>query len=323
MRMSSIDIWVESDGFPARLALAPSGFLRVSWDDILWSAVTVGRPSWYYVFRHGRASTYEALFRWSILRMAVEQRGNWAHQLSRTAAAGALDPTEKGAVSYFLGMTFCKLVASRLLNIPWMLHVDVARSLLGFPLAGRSRPDLIGQDLSRKRWHAFECKGRASTPEAVTKGAAKSQAQRIVTVGGMKCDLHVGAITYFKNGILQFYWRDPPASDEPLAIPLDDSSWRHYWAPVLELLRSNTNDVAAMLSQPTVVKVEQADVSVGVYPPVLRALLNERWELARQIALERFADEKSQLDRFPPYQVDGIAIIAGPSWRVALPGPTG
>src|ERR1700733_2565108 len=122
--MSTINIEFESEDFPAARVFRRYDSLTTSWDEILWSAITVGRPAWFYVFRHGAASQYEAIFRWSILRMAVEQRATWTHELQRTAAANELDPTEKGAVNYFLGMTFCKLFASRLLNTPWMLHVD-------------------------------------------------------------------------------------------------------------------------------------------------------------------------------------------------------
>ena len=34
-------------------------------------AVTVGRPNRNYVFQHGTASIYEALFRWSLVRMVL------------------------------------------------------------------------------------------------------------------------------------------------------------------------------------------------------------------------------------------------------------
>lgn len=70
---------------------------------------------------------YEALFRWSLVRMALEQTGLRASRLRRTTAAKTLDPTEKGAVNYFLGMTFCKLFAAKLLHTPWLLHLDVFR----------------------------------------------------------------------------------------------------------------------------------------------------------------------------------------------------
>lgn len=47
-------------------------------------------------------------------------------------------------MNYFLGMTFCKLFAAKLLNTPWLLHLDVFRPTLNPVLSGRSRPDLVG-----------------------------------------------------------------------------------------------------------------------------------------------------------------------------------
>ena len=96
--------------FPAAYALR-SGTLSTTWDELLWAAITIGRPSTYHVFRHGEASFHEAIFRLALIRMAVEQ--DTGGYLRRTDAFAALDPTEKGMVSYF-GMTVCKLFASRL-----------------------------------------------------------------------------------------------------------------------------------------------------------------------------------------------------------------
>lgn len=63
-----------SEDFPAGGPVA-NGFavLTATWDDLLWAAVTVGRPNRNYVFLHGTASMYEALFRLSLVRMALEQ----------------------------------------------------------------------------------------------------------------------------------------------------------------------------------------------------------------------------------------------------------
>ena len=132
----------ESQDFPSTYGIG-SGNLSTSWDDLLWAALTVGRPNTAYVFRHGDASLYEALFRLSLIRMAVEQ--DCVGELNRTTAFAALDPTEKGAVSYFLGMAVCKLFAAKLLHAPWLLHLDVFRDSLNPLLLGRSRPDLVGR----------------------------------------------------------------------------------------------------------------------------------------------------------------------------------
>ena len=51
-----------SDAFPSSYTIR-SGTLSSSWDEILWAAITLGRPSTYHVFRHGKASFHEAIFR--------------------------------------------------------------------------------------------------------------------------------------------------------------------------------------------------------------------------------------------------------------------
>jgi hypothetical protein len=120
-----------SDGFPTAGPVANgSATLGTTWNELLWAALTVGRPNRQYVFRHGTPSAYEGLFRLSLVRMALEQSGPTATRLRRTAAARTLDPSEKGAINYFLGLAICKLFAAKLLNVPWLLHLDVFRPML-------------------------------------------------------------------------------------------------------------------------------------------------------------------------------------------------
>ena len=68
---------------------------------ILWAAITVGRPDVIHVFQHATASLYEAIFRWSMVRMSLQQRGRRGQKLVRTDLFKRMDPTEKGAVNYF------------------------------------------------------------------------------------------------------------------------------------------------------------------------------------------------------------------------------
>jgi hypothetical protein len=96
--------------------------------------------------------------------MALEQSGPHGYRLRRTSTVKTLDPTEKGAVSYFIGMTFCKVFATRLLNTPWLLHLDVFRPQLNPVLTARSRPDLVGLEQGKTKWHAFECGLRRRRP---------------------------------------------------------------------------------------------------------------------------------------------------------------
>jgi hypothetical protein len=217
--MLSLDY--EADGFPANVLANGQRRLTVTWDDVLWAAITVGRPSLFHVFQYGEASQYEAIFRWSLVRMALQQRGARGQKPVRTDTFKQMDPTEKGAINYFLGILGCKLFASKLLDCPWTLHLDVFRTRVNARLlGGRSRPDMIAQSATSLDWHSFECKGRASIPGPREKQKAKAQAQRVVSVDGTPWALHIGAITFFRNNSLEFFGRDPePTAGERIELP--------------------------------------------------------------------------------------------------------
>lgn len=286
--------------------------LTTNWDELLWAAVTVGRPNRQYVFKHGNASMYEALFRWSLVRMALEQSGPAAFRLRRTTAAKTLDPSEKDAVNYFLGMTFCKLFAWKVLEAPWAIHLDVFRPQLNAVLTGRSRPDMVAETSSHD-WVALEAKGRLSIPSADAKDKAKQQAERLVSVNGVAPRFHVGCITYFRKDVLQFFWRDPkPAKDKPkhpIKLTLDDRIWSHYYQPVLDLLRSQSPDFEKMVHEPGLVPIKNLDLDVGIHPLILKFLTHDQWGDAKQLC-----HKNASVFKEAGYQPDGIRIAAGPTW---------
>ena len=302
---NTLHIRYTSQDFPSGI-VPGRGSLRTDWDDLLWAALTVGRPNTAYVFRHRQASWYEALFRLSLVRMALEQRP-WGRSLCRTRAFKALDPTEKGAVSYFLGMAVCKLFASRLLNTPWVLHLDLVREQLNPTLlSGRSRPDLVGEG-GGGEWHAFECKGRSSVPDADTRQKAKDQAQRLVRVDSTDCSLHVGAISYFRHDELEFHWRDPEPEGaemlEPFEVRLPEDAWRHYYEPALAIA-ADADTIAPSGDRAA------ADIDVEIHQAIHELLQEGAWAKARSVAREI---EPKLLEA--GFQPDGVKVVAGESWR--------
>jgi hypothetical protein len=295
----SLRIDYQSHAFPSQYSLG-HGTLITSWDELLWAAITIGRPSTYHVFRHGPASFHEAIFRLALVRMAVEQDGSG--YLRRTDAYAGLDPTEKGMVSYFLGMVLCKVFATRLLQTPWLLHLDVFRNQLAAVNLGRSRPDLVGEDITGK-WHAFESKGRSSVPSSADKFKAKAQAQRLVSVGGVECTLHIGAFAYFRSEVLEFYWRDPePDQQEAFKLSKPTSEWQFYFEPALSLASEMDSSLLAADRQ-------RADVQVQIHPTIRDLLREKEWSRARQRAVELRETLVSE-----GYQADGLKVTAGESW---------
>ena len=179
-------------------------------------------------------------------------------------------------------------------------------------LIGRSRPDLIGEIVGGG-WVALECKGRLSSPDAGTKAKAKGQAQRLVSVNGTVPVLHIGGIAYFKNEVLQFWWRDPepnPNVTNPISVEVPPDVWRHYYTPILELIRSNSDFSDQMRQEPTLLSIDQADIKIGIHPTVLDALEGSHWQAARNIA----QSTKTPIENLG-YRADGIVVIAGESWK--------
>lgn len=293
-----------------------SATLGTTWNDLLWAALTVGRPNRQYVFKHGTASAYEALFRLSLVRMALEQSGPTASRLRRTVAARTLDPSEKGAVNYFLGLTICKLFADKLLSVPWLLHLDVFRPMLNPLLTGRSRPDLVGQAISG-HWVTLECKGRVSEPSDEDKDKAKLQALRLLSVNGATPAMHIGGIAYLRNDVLQFFWRDPPPDNlrmkNPIEAKIEPQHWSYHYAPTLDLVLSNRDYAQRMLKEPILMPISSADMEIGIHPAVFRAISEANWEGARHVS-----QELHDLPAEIPYQRDGIAVVAGKSWLLPL-----
>ncbi|WP_159075363.1 hypothetical protein [Celeribacter baekdonensis] len=299
---SSLLIDFESEGFPTSIGPA-NGFqvLSTTWREILWAALTVGRPSISFIFQHRLASLFEALYRISQMRMALTQE-TFSQHLYRTNAFRQLDPTEKGAVSYALGMAFCKLFAHKLLNTHWLLHLDVFKDQLNPELrTGKSRPDLVGQN-DAGDWHAFESKGRSSSPNDDAKQKAKQQAQRLVRVDGQDCRLHIGAISFFRSETLEFYWRDPaPIKEEPFEVRLPEDAWKHYYLPALSFSQSEG------LDEPN--GTDEIGISVEIAPHIYELLVQGQWSKAKELA-DRSRQELIEKGYFP----DGIKLVVGESW---------
>lgn len=136
-----------------------------------------------------------------------------------------MDSTEKGATSYFLGMTLAKLTAERLFGVPWLWHISCGSQALSF-LKGRSRPDMLGCDLGG-RWIVVEAKGRSGNLDMDALESAKSQTKMVSTVNAVVPYCRMGVQAYFDPD-LKAYLLDPDPFDiaEPvkfeMARALDD-----------------------------------------------------------------------------------------------------
>ena len=131
------------------------GEVTFTWQELCRGAVTVGRRNWADVLKYGTYSILEALWRVAMIRANLMESPKG--RLLPSRAFSALDPSEKGAVSYFLGLVITKILADKLFRVPWLLHLDVYRQELALDLASSEKPDFAGLD-AMSAWLVLESK---------------------------------------------------------------------------------------------------------------------------------------------------------------------
>jgi hypothetical protein len=83
------------------------------WSEIVWAATTLGRAQEDQgIF--GIYSVYEAIYRATIIYANLRTLPNG--ELGKTDSYENTDPSEKGSISYYIGMTMLRLFSYRLLK---------------------------------------------------------------------------------------------------------------------------------------------------------------------------------------------------------------
>lgn len=283
--------------------------MDLTWAELVWSAISVGRRELLHLFRHGPFSAFEIVYRAAILYANLcETPGN---TLTRSSAYDGLDPSEKSAISYFMGMTLAKLFGDKLLDIPWLMHLDVYRDeLQPIFVQGQSRPDLVGQN-SAHEWIAVESKGRTNEFEERPLERAKEQLENLATIQGTALTLRVALLAYFEEGILECALDDPDKKNigerEKFDIPLTrEKLIEGYYRPFREWLPEAPEARQEQIGNRVyrVAYLPEVDISVGCSEDLLRVDPVEGVVRRRQ----RFSTDNQ-------YEApDGLLVRVGELW---------
>lgn len=298
-------------GFPntSPPALSGSHSLDVAWSEFVWAAISVGRAGLRQLLQFGIYSVFEMVYRTALVYANLQE--TTSGHLTRSDAYNALDPSEKGAVSYFLGLTASKLFAGRCLQVPWLLHLDVYRAQLGVALRpGRSKPDLVGLDFSGN-WVVVESKGRTNGLDESALAKAKAQTRRVRTISGSSPKLRVGMQSYFESSQLCLAIDDPDREEEGNLLDLPITAEminREYYQPFGAWLdRGDHVERVAVGHKIYVVRAEPAlDFAIGLveerYKGVATVVEGKAQEIVQRPAHDQFAG------------TDGVLVQLGPSW---------
>jgi len=178
--------------------------VSTDWHEIIWSAITVGKRNATEINKHGKYSTYEIISRAMLIWATLRSSEGY---LEKSSVYQDMDPTEKGFVSFSLGMTMSKLLASKLLNVHWLEHVANINTSITTRIKTKSRPDLIGLN-ARKEFVIVEAKGRSNGFNSEAQGKAKTQTTVINRINNIQPVLRVASQSYFEEK-LEVFIEDP------------------------------------------------------------------------------------------------------------------
>lgn len=288
-------------GSPVRNGFAT---LNLTWPKLVWAAISVGKGSLAHIHQHGQYSTFEILYRAAIIYANLTEGHNT--QIDRSEAYDGLDPSEKGAISYFLGLALTKAFVDEFLGVPWLMHVDVYRRQLGVNLAAvGGRPDLFGEDLSG-RWVVAESKGRTNDHDDGALVRAKQQASQVIDIGGVPPYLSIGVVSSFSGGRLSLVVDDPPVDEKSsqrwgISKELFRSKYYEPFNSVLNAFEAHDEVIDGQ--EVRAVTFEDSDLTVGLSLHML--------DRGNDLPLRRARSDPS---RSAFLGVDGVFIRLGSSW---------
>lgn len=293
--------------------------LSCTWSEIVWATITVGRKNQFYLIRFGLKSWFEILYRAFIIYANLQQDNN---KLIRSQAYINLDPSEKSAISYFLGLTSAKLFAAKLLNVYWLMHVETYKSNYQMQFwNGKSKPDLFGLN-RRREWVIMEAKGRSNRFDSQTLQKAKEQVRRLRTISGQLPILRIALESHFNNSIFQVTWKDPDEYDEnglDLDIQFYDFMHNYYqsFLMLLDYYSNHVENIEIYEHKFDVINIIEADLKIGLDTKLRRLFKDstsdqfERiWEVVHSLS-EHYMSSDEQL----MVGGDGIMVSLGHSWN--------
>lgn len=319
----------------------------VSWDEFIWAAITVGKPEFDHLLKYGILSCYEMLMR--IYMVQVNFMESAAGKFEHTPVYTSLDPSEKNALSYFMGLTMAKLLANRFLATPWLVHLDrFSGNLTPKPRAENDpklRPDLIGLD-DQKRWVVMEAKGRSNGAPNSLMTTAKAQTANLDEIDGKQPYIRVACAAYATPaGVLSAKWADPEEvnPDAPSLNIGPDDFLRQYYAPIRNLISGN--NPGAVKEQPgeytfttsrlfieqnpqleqveagytfTTVAFPDLDIKIGLLNDIESLVLDHpQWysTFSRKVTIDAILNDTEGANNRPFFVgPDGVLIELGPSW---------
>jgi len=208
--------------------------IQFSWPQLRHAVVTMGSPSLRAAMPSTQHAFAFALHKIFALESVIDIDDQGMLQLPDRYED--LDQSEKGVLSYWLGMCVTKVVAAEILDVPWPVHLRHLMKAIDVTLNSRKLPDYAGFD-SDGGWHVIEAKGWKSRPSEAVRARWKQQVSSIGQISGKGPVTRSYCFTRV-NRPISIELVDPPENmdEEKVNLPIKpEQSQRFYYQPYLNL----------------------------------------------------------------------------------------
>lgn len=283
--------------------------LNLTWNELVWAAMTMGKPGVAFLLAHGWHSISDLVVRSHTVYANLSENGRF---IEKSSLYSGLDPTEKSGVSYFMGMLAAKVMGHRLLDVPWFFHLSMLNALGGTAsLKGNSEPDLIGLR-SNREWIVAEAKGRTWGHSKSAMEAAKKQTRQLRKINGQYPSLRVAVQASFSP---KLHWaiEDPEEFDDnarDLQFNVENVLAMYYSASLSAIEQGQ--DRAIGNRKFIVRELPEIGVSIGIDREVV-ARLDERTMSQAPNAFVEGAESQLHQQEFVIFP-DGLAIALDDRW---------
>lgn len=288
-----------------------SGNLPVSLARLIWGAITVGATP--ISLGAPPRPLVELCWRAALAMASIEEDSS-SNRWIKTDAYWRLDPSEKSAVSYFLGMTQAKITSEMLLGVPHLVHLDAILALRGRS-TNQSRPDFVGMDLASMTYTiGLEAKGRTHDRTDDVRLRAKEQASLLPNIIGTTSNLRVASIAYFGDS---YHWgaylEDPVGPYEELEPMTPGTLMIAYYRPLVSALITAGIEESQSDEIMVFARVPEVDLTLGLPRRVVSALTAV--PLAGRLSQDQIEAAGSELlDAIGGLPGKDLASQAGESW---------
>lgn len=211
--------------------------------ELLHAIITCGMPILRDIPGEIERRRYELLYKIFLVETALEADGR---ALKKSDRMSYLDSTEKGMISYYLGMFFTKLISSKRFGVDLLIHFSLMQHSYGedfFLFEGMKRPDMIGLRLVDDAWSVWEAKGRTNNIQS-TFDYGYAQAREIAQINGRPPQMAAVCMTYYENNFLTARVRDPEPEDGGLHLQWNrDLYYSAYYRQISQLFVGNNGDI--------------------------------------------------------------------------------